>query len=86
MTAEELSFVVIEDVDFPSIEFYFRLSIKQVTYERQVYSIFTALGDLGGFNSAIMGLPAFFMSIYSECMFNQSLREEIPVRKNKSRR
>ena len=37
--------------------------------ERQIYTIFTMLGDIGGFNSAIIIFPAFFMAHYSGLMY-----------------
>ena len=43
----------------------------------------TLIGDIGGFYSAIILLPAFFMSFYSNYMYKQSLHQELPVRKNK---
>ena len=36
----------------------------------EVYTVFSLLGDIGGFNGAIIILPAYFMAIYSERMYN----------------
>ena len=47
----------------------FRLSDKMRTHERQAYTLFTMLGDLGGFNSAIILLPSYLMSFYSARMY-----------------
>ena len=62
----------------------FSLSDKQTEIERQVYSIFTLIGDIGGFNSAIIILPTFVMAFYSGRMFDASLQEEIPTRNETS--
>ena len=50
---------------------------------RQVYTIFTLIGDFGGFNGAIIMFPAFFLSFYNSIMYNQAIEKELPVRKNK---
>ncbi len=65
---------------------YLSLDERVVSYERTSYTIFTLLGDLGGFNSAIIIFPAYFMSIYSERMFHQALAQEIPIRNRRKHR
>ena len=54
---------------------------KAGEFERKKYTIFTLLGDVGGFNAAITILPAFIMSYYSERMFQKSLSGETPIRR-----
>ena len=49
--------------------------------ERQVYTFMTLIGDVGGFNGAIILFPTFFMSFYSSFMFNQSIEKELPTRR-----
>ena len=61
LTAVPEQLETIRDLDYPRIEFSFYLSNKKVTYIRQVYTVFTALGDFGGFNGAIMTFPAVMM-------------------------
>ena len=56
------------------------LSSNKYTYERSVYTFFTLIGDVGGFNGAIIILPTFLMAIYSERMYQGSIQEEIPTR------
>ena len=51
--------------------------------EREAYTVFTLIGDVGGFNGAIIILPAFLMSFYSERMFQSAIAKEVPVRKKK---
>ena len=51
--------------------------------ERQTYTFFTLLGDLGGFNAAIIIFPSYVMSFYSERMFQSALAGEVPIRKRK---
>ena len=46
----------------------------------------TLIGDLGGFNGAIMLIPTLMMSIYSKTMFESSLEQEIPVRRANDRK
>ena len=45
----------------------------------------TLIGDLGGFNGAIMLIPTLMMSIYSKTMFESSLEQETPVRRANDR-
>ena len=59
------------------------LSTKLHASERQVYTILTLIGDLGGFSDGITIIPAFFMSFYSSRMFNASMLQELPVRHSK---
>ena len=44
--------------------FQVRLELADIKYEkeRQVYTFFTMIGDIGGFNGAITILPAFLMA------------------------
>ena len=44
------------------------------------------LGDVGGFNGAIIILPAYLMAKYSESKYQASIQQEIPSRKTKQRR
>ena len=48
-----------------------------------MYTVFTMIGDIGGFNGAIIILPMFLLSMYSGRMYSSSIQEEIPVRKSK---
>ena len=43
--------------------------------------MFILLGDIGGFNGAIMILPAYLMSLYTDRMFRKSIAAETPIRK-----
>ena len=49
------------------------LSANKHIYERSVYTFFNLLGDVGGFNAAIIILPTFLMAIYNERMFQSSI-------------
>ena len=49
------------------------LSKHKYTYERSVYTIFTLIGDIGGFNGAIVILPTLLMAMYSERMYQGSI-------------
>ena len=48
-------------------------------YGRSKYTLFEMIGDLGGFNGAIILFPAYFMSLYSSLMFQKDTTEEAPV-------
>ena len=42
------------------------------------------LGDIGGFNSAVMIFPAYLMSIYADRMYKKAITEETPTHKRKN--
>ena len=67
------------------MEVVFELSDIKRTYERQAYTFMTLLGDIGGFNSAILVFPVFLMAWYSERMYQSSVYQELPVKKKKQR-
>ena len=46
------------------------LGNKKKEIERQVYTLMTLMGDVGGFNSAIILIPSFIMTFYSNRMYN----------------
>ena len=73
-------------ISLPSIDIVVRLSDTKHEYERQVYTVFALIGDIGGFNGAIIMLPTFLMTRYSQCMYKSAIQEEIPTRKTKKRR
>ena len=74
----------------PYSEINFSLSQNKRLIERHAYTFMTLVGDIGGFTGAIIGLPAYFLSWYSNRMFTASIYEEMPVNdrkdKNKKRR
>ena len=41
--------------------------------ERKVYSVFTMIGDIGGFNGAIIILPSYILASYSARMYSSSI-------------
>ena len=45
------------------------LSDQKFEYERKVYTLMTLIGDIGGFQGAIIILPAFLLSFYAPKMF-----------------
>ena len=49
------------------------MSERANTYERSAYTLLALLGDIGGFNSAIIILPTFLMSFYNPRMYQASL-------------
>ena len=57
------------------------LSNKKNTFERTFYTFFGLLGDIGGFNSAIIIFPAFLMNFYASRMFKAQVSSGIPIRK-----
>ena len=67
----------------PKLELNFGLSTKKTTYEREAYTLFILLGDVGGFNGAIITLPVIIMSTYSARMYEQSIASELPARRRR---
>ena len=63
-----------------------RLSDRTNSYERSAYNFLTLIGDIGGFNGAIIILPTYLMSFYSSRMYQASVYSEMPVRSRKKRR
>ena len=61
------------------------LSNRMVITERGVYTFFTLLGDLGGFNGAITIFPAYIMSYYASRMYQKSVAADTPIRKPRKR-
>ena len=59
------------------------LSNLKYQYERNVYTFFSLIGDVGGFNGAIVILPTLVITIYSEKMYKGDITEQIPTRKKK---
>ena len=53
------------------------------TSERNAYTLFTLLGDVGGFNGAIIIFPTYLMSWYASRMFVSSIAADMPMKKKK---
>ena len=66
--------------ELPHTEIFIRLSDTKRSHERQVYTYMMLLGDFGGFNAAVLSIPAIFMGFYAEKMFKAAVLEEIPVK------
>ena len=49
--------------------------------QRVQYTFFSLLGDVGGFNGAIIIFPSYFMSWYAARRFNSSIYEDMPIKK-----
>ena len=65
--------MTVTEGDETTISIVLRLSANKYIYERSVYTFFALLGDVGGFNGAIIILPTFVMAIYSERMYQGSI-------------
>ena len=81
VTLDKSSQIISPSTNF--INLLIRLSDNKYTSERKFYTVLTLIGDLGGFNGAIIILPAYIMSKYSEKMYTADIMEEIPVSKTK---
>ena len=57
-----------------------------VEAERSKYTFLILLGDLGGFNGAIMIFPVFIMSFYSERMYKKAIAGELPTRRPQAKK
>ena len=44
------------------------------------------MGDVGGFNGAIIIFPSYLMSWYAARRFNSSIYEDMPIKKQRSSR
>ena len=44
------------------------------------------IGDIGGFQGAIVLIPAFLLSFYTPKMYEASLLSDMPIKKPKKRR
>ena len=64
----------------------FKLSNKRNTYERQSYTLFQLLGDIGGFNGAVIIFPSIVMRSFSGMMFQHSIAKQVPIRKPKKKK
>ena len=54
-------------------------------YERTAYTFFTLLGDVGGFNAAIIIFPSYLMSSFSSNKYSQAVYKGVPVQKKKKK-
>ena len=70
----------------PGSEFHFTLSDRKRTIERSFYSFMTLIGDVGGFNSAIILFPTFIMSFFSSRIFDSSVYSDMPKKKKYKKR
>ena len=55
------------------------LSDTKLTRERTFYSAMAYLGDTGGVYGALIVLPCWFMSFFSERLFLNEVSKEIPA-------
>ena len=72
-------------IALPGLEIRITLSDQMMTAERSQYTFFTLLGDLGGFNGAIIIFPAYIMSIYSSKMYQQDVTAQTSVRRRRKK-
>ena len=63
-----------------------RLHNIERVYERQSYTFMMMVGDIGGFNGAVIVVPSLFMSYYSSLMYQYEVTSEIPIKKKRSRK
>ena len=61
------------------------ISNQKYEYEREFYTLMTLVGDIGGFQGAVIMLPAFLMSLYTPKMFEVSIASEMPIKKKRKR-
>ena len=60
------------------------LSDRKWTHERSAYTFMALIGDVGGFNGAMVLLPTYLMSYFSFIMYKWAVTEEMPVKKGKN--
>ena len=73
-------------VPLPKHSYSIHLSPYQLKMERTFYSFFTLLGDIGGFNGAIIIFPTFIMQFYSEHAYKMASSDQIPIRKSRKKK
>ena len=71
--------------DIPTLVIEFMLSEQFSERERTAYTFMTLIGDIGGFNGAIIIFPGLFMNWYSSKMFDAAIASEIPSKKKNKR-
>ena len=79
-TEQEILSDYTSESPLPNLQFIIELSNQHKIIERKQYTIFTLIGDFGGFNAAVLSIPAIFMGFYAEKMFKAAVLEEIPVK------
>lgn len=62
------------------------MSSQRFNHERSFYNFMKVIGDIGGFNGAIVMFPAFFLSFFSPKMFEGSLLMDVPVKRRGPKR
>ena len=65
----------------PSIQVELILDEKKWSHGREAYTLFTMIGDIGGFNSAITIFPSIVMGWYSSRMFQASMYQDVNIKK-----
>ena len=63
----------LEPDNLPVAQFSLTMADYRHFYERSKYTFFTLLSDFGGFNEAVMLLPAQIMSFYASRMLSKSI-------------
>ena len=43
------------------------------------------VGDVGGFNGAVIVVPSLFMSYYNSLMYQYEVTSQIPIKKRRSK-
>ena len=56
-----------------------QMSDKKVEYERRSYTILDLLGDFGGFNGSLAMIFGFFLSYYSDWMYQATTSHEFSI-------
>ena len=69
------------DITLPQIDVRLELSETMHYLQRVQYTFFSLLGDVGGFNGAIIIFPSYLMSWYAARKFNASIYEDMPIKK-----
>ena len=62
-----------QTLQLPNVKISVVLSNALHQTERKVYSVFTMIGDIGGFNGAIIILPSYILATYSARMYSSSI-------------
>lgn len=69
----------------PDVQVSLILSDTFLEHERKVYTFFTLIGDVGGFNGAVVLFPVYLMGWYSQRMYSAAIYNEMPLKRKLSR-
>ena len=65
----------------PTREIVMQMTNNKAFHVRHAYTMFDVLGDVGGFNGAVLSILSLFMGSYSSSVYFSQVSSEIPTLK-----